>query len=215
MARQVIMPFKSIEVSGNTAVELVNGPYSANNNNRITVTDQVLHVAAPSSTNNSIVKVFAPGLKSITVIGSATVNAKDFKTTGLTVTAKGSGTVNLEGHYVIDKIYQSGNGRINIGWIDSDNLFVDSRSGGPVCLSGTVNSMVAKLTNNAYFDARYLRVQRASVFTTDKAHADIVVLDTLGAFAIDNSNIFYYKRPHNLTIATNNSGNVLQPDWIR
>ncbi|CAL7963509.1 DUF2807 domain-containing protein [Gammaproteobacteria bacterium] len=215
-------PFKSIALNGNTTIELVNGSYAARvvgfekdlYDNRITVTDQVLHVAAPLSANNPIIKVFSPGLKSITVTGNATVNAKDFKTAGLTVTAKGNGTINLEGQYIIDKIYQSGNGRINISWIDSDNLFVSSSSSGPICLSGTVNSMVARLTHRAYFDARYLRVQRASVFTTDRAHADILVLNTLGAFAVDNSNIFYYKKPHHLTIVTNNSGNVLQPGWI-
>jgi hypothetical protein len=213
MQKYNLPPFKSIELNGNTTIELVNGSYAASVTG-ITVTKQVLHVAAPLSANNLIIQVFSPGLKSITVAGNAAVNAKNFKTAGLTVIAKGSGTINLEGQYSIDKIYQSGNGKINISWIDSDNLFVSSSSSGSICLSGTVNSMVAKLTNKAYFDARYLRVQIASVFTTDEARADILALDTLGAFAVDSSNIFYYKNPRNLTVVTNHSGNVLQPDWI-
>ena len=221
IAQEVVItpPFKSIVLNGNATIELVNGSYAVmftglKKDLHITVTNQVLYVAAPLSANNTIIKVFSPGLKSITVTGNATVNAKDFKTAGLTVTTKDNGTINLDGQYIINKIYQSGSGRIDINWIDSDNLFVDSSSSGPICLSGTVNSMVAKLTHNAYFDARYLRAQRASVFTTGKAHADILVLNTLGAFAVDDINIFYYKKPHNLTVVTNNSGNVLQPGWI-
>ena len=217
-----LLPFKSIALKGNAAIELVNGSYGAEvtglrkdlYDNHITVTNQVLHIAKQLSANNPIIKVFSPGLKRITVAGNATVSAKDFKTAGLTITAKDNGTINIEGRYIIDKIYQRGNGRINISWIDGDNLFIDSRSSGPICLSGAVNNMVAKLTHNSYFDARYLRAQKASVFTTDRAHADVLALNTLGAFAVDNSNIFYYKRPHNLTVVTNNSGNVLQPGWI-
>jgi hypothetical protein len=75
--------------------------------------------------------------------------------------------------------------------------------------------MVVRLMRNAQFDARYLRVQKASVFTTDKARADILVLDVLGAFAIDDSNIFYHKRPQNLTVVTKGSGNVLYSGWVR
>ena len=217
-----LQPFRSILLNGNITVELANGSHAASIDDtqenlqkyQFNVINHVLHVSVPVSANNTTIRVFAPGLKSITVTGNATVNAKDFKTAGLTVTAKDNGTINLEGQYVIDKIFQRGNGRIDISWINSANLFVDSHSSGPVCLAGTVNSMVVKLMHNAQFDARYLRAQKASVFTTDNARADILVLDTLGAFAIDNSNIFYHKRPQNLTVVTKGSGNVLHSDWV-
>lgn len=220
--RYNLLPFKSLSLDGNTTVELINGPYAADVtgtekdlcNYSFTITNQVLHIATPASANKFAIKLFAPGLESITVEGNATVSAKNFKNAGLIVTTKNHGSVNLEGRYTINKIYQRGNGEINIGWVDSDNLFVDSRSGGSVCLAGKVSSMVAKLTHNAKFDARYLRVQRASVFATDRARADIVVLNTLGGYAVDSANIFYYKKPRNLTVVTRDSGNVLQLGWI-
>lgn len=218
-----LQSFKSIALSGNTTVKLVNGSYAVCitdleenlSKYQINVTNQTLHITAPKTINTTTIEVYAPKLKNLIVAGNVTVSAKGFKTSGLTVTTKGNGTVNLDGQYIIDKVYQRGNGRINISWINSDNLFVDSDSSGPIYLAGTANNMVIKLMNNAELDARYLRTQKASVFTTDNARADILVLDTLGAFAVDNSNIFYYKRPHNLTVVTKESGNVLHPDWLR
>ena len=210
MAMQMydLPPFKSIVLNGNATVELVNGPYATDDDKTI-VKNQVLFITFKAS------KISAPRLKNITVANNSVVNAKNFKTSNLTITAKGNGTVNLEGKYNINKIYQYGSGRINIDWIDSDNLFIDSNSKGPIYLAGKVNSMVAKLTHNAMFDARYLRTKKASIFTTDTARAYIAVLDTLGAFAVDNSNIYYYKRPHKITVVTKGSGNVLHPDWIK
>lgn len=216
-------PFKSIVLNGNATVELVNGSYAASITDsrenlqkyQFNVISKVLYVTAPISASDTAIKLFAPGLKSITVAGNSAVDAKDFKTSSLTVTAKDNGTINLDGQYIIDKIFQCGNGRIDISWINSDSLFVDSLSSGPIYLAGVVNDMVVKLMHNAQFDARYLRAQKASVFTTDNARADILVLDTLGAFAIDDSNIFYHKRPQKLTVVTKGSGNVLHSDWIR
>ena len=212
--------FKSVILSGNTTVELVNGQYATNITGsgkdlyscHTDIRDQVLYINAKSSV---AIKLIVPGLKNITVTDNATLNAKDFITNNLTIIAKNNGTINLEGQFNIDKIYQRGNGRINITWVSSNKLFIDSNSGGPIYLAGIANNIVAKLTHNAQLDVRYLRTQKASVFTTDKAKADILVLDTLEAFAVDNSNIYYYKRPHYLTVVTRNSGNVLHPDWIR
>jgi len=220
--RHNLPPFKAIELNKNTTIELANGSYAVNitgpekylYDDQVSVTNQVLHVGASKSASNTTIRVFAPGLKKIAVTDNAVVNAKDFQTTDLTIIAKNNGAINLEGQYIINRIYQYGNGRINIDWINSDRLFIDSHSSGPICLAGTVNSMIAKLTHNASLDARYLRAQKASVFTTDTAQADITVLDTLEAFATDRSNIYYYKRPRNITVVTKESGNVLRPYWI-
>jgi hypothetical protein len=215
-----LQPFKSIFLDSDTTIELSNGPYAAiianvNEddlyNYGFEVKDQVLRITAA---NNTLIKIVTPTLNKITVTSNATVNAKDFKTSGLTIIAKNNGTVNLEGQLGIDKIQQRGSGRINVSWIDSDQLFIDSDSAGPLCLAGNVTNMEAKLMNHAQLDARYLRTQNASVFTTDSAHADILVLNTLGGFAMDDSSIYYYKRPKNITVVTKESGNVLHPDWI-
>src|SRR3990172_6740123 len=212
-----LKPFRSIVLSGNANVELVNGSHAIdvtgiradkyNCQNR--VMNQVLYTS-----NNNAVKITAPELRDITVVDHATISSKDFKTKKLSITAKDRGTVNLEGNFNVDNISQFGDGRINISWIDSDKLLIKSYGSGPIYLAGVVNNMSAKLTRNADLDARYLRVQNANIIATDSAQAEVSVLDALDAFAIDKSNIYYYKKPKQLTVVTRASGNVLQLDWI-
>jgi len=214
--------FNSIVVTGYASIELINGPCGTkisglrkqSDPHQFAIQDQVLYVSAPASTANANIAIPASRIKNLTVTDNATVTSKNLKTAGLNIAAHNNGTINLEGQLAINKITQTGNGRINIEWIDSNRLFIDSNSSGPLYLAGTVTHMVAKLTGNADLDARYLRAKKASILTTDHARADIVVLDTLNAFAIDNSSIYYYKRPKNLTPLTKDSGNVLHPDWM-
>ena len=212
-------PFQAIVVGGNATVKLVNGSYAATitdtqkhlANYTPKIKDDVLHITA----SNTAIKIAACGLNKITVADNATINAKKFKAKKLTIIAHHNGTINLEGHYGINQIYQRGNGRINISWINSDKLYVDSNSKGPIYLAGVANSITTKLIEHAQLDARYLRAQNASILTTDHAQADILVLNHLWAYAIENSCINYYKRPKKITVVTKESGNVLHPDWMR
>lgn len=211
--------FKSLIVSGNTNIELINGPYAINvfgtPKDLQGYQEQLLDKTLSISANyNVTIQLSVPELKNITVINNATINAQNFKTNHLTIIAKNNGAIDLKGRINIDKIYQHSNGRITVDWVSSDQLLVESDSNGPIYLAGRANNLTAKLTNNTQLDARYLRTKEATIFTTDKARADVLVLDTLKAFAVNKSNICYYKRPKHLTVVTKNAGNVLHPDWI-
>jgi len=214
----LLQPFKSIVVEGNPTVTLVNGPYGIKitgpredlDNYKLSVVGQTLHIVTLSPSASSVfIKVTTHNLKNLTVTDDATVNAKNFKTRGLTIVARDNGAINLEGRYKIDRISQHGNGRINIAWVDSCRLFVDSNSAGPIYLAGTAEGMGVKLAGNALLEARYLYTKIASVSTENRARADILAINKLKASAIDKSNICYYKRPHYLTVITKGSGNVL------
>ena len=115
---------------------------------------------------------------------------------------------------ILIKFLKLGNGRINIDWIKTDSLIIEGSGSGPVYLAGETDNLVIKLMRKARLHARYLRAQKAHVFTTDNAIAEIFVLDTLGAYAVNNSNIYYYKRPKDITIVTKDTGNVLYPHWV-
>ena len=69
--------------------------------------------------------------------------------------------------------------------------------------------MLVKLMNNAKLNARYLHVNKASLFITDKALAEVSVIDELSAYAVDASNVYYYKRPKDIKAVTRDSANVL------
>jgi len=219
--------FKAIIVSGNARVRLVKGrtnqmvitgknfgKYADQNK----VVNQVLYITGGDDTLASEITATirdSADLRSITVTNNAIINARDFTVKNLIITAKDNGTVNLEGWFNIDKIFQYGHGRINISWVSSDSLSITGQGSGPIYLGGRVDNLVAKLSKDAKLHAHYLRTMKAQVFTTDQAFAEVLVLDNLSAFAVDSSNIYYHKRPKNITVVTKGHGNVLYAGWIR
>ncbi len=219
-----LQSFDSLVVSDNAKVELINGTYGLditgiqknNYNYPKMITNRTLYINSAINENaNTLIKISAPGLKKITVANNAIVSAQDLKTSGLTITAKDNGSINLKGQFNIEKIYQYGHGKIDIDWVDTAFLVVEGSNGGPIYLGGKVNNLLAKLTKDAKLHARYLRTKKAYVFTTDQALAEVLVLNTLGAFAVDNSSIYYYKRLKDITIVTKDNGNVLYPHWVK
>lgn len=213
-----LKPFNSIVVEGNTNVRLANGPYTAKitghkkdiDDYQFYVEDHVLTIASSVFIGKTTIKITAPSLKNITVRDNTILKAKNFKTKKLTIVAEDDATINLEGRYNIDRIYQDSSGKINITWVDSDKLFVISNASGPIYLAGSTNKLDAKLTDHTLLNARYLHTKIATLFATDKARADIFVVDKLTASAYDRGNIYYYnKKPRSLTVKTKDSGNVL------
>ena len=216
-----ISKFDSLVVTGSSNVELINGqsaliaygyPQDIKDSNAH-IAKNVLYI---DKVNDKVKMSIRTGsLRNISVFDKANVSSKDFKADNLNILAQNSGSIKLNGEIGINKIYQRGSGKIEVDWVNGDKLNVDSNSAGPIYLSGNADYLQAKLTNNAVMDARYLRVRSAAIFTTDNARADVLVLDALGAFAVDTSNIYYYKNPKHLTVVTKGSGNVLHPDWIK
>jgi len=219
-----LKPFKSIVVSDDAKIELANGPYAVEITGRYlnkyhcynSVVGQTLYIdGVGDKKSNFKVKLYVPKLKMIVVAGRAIVNAKNFKSDDLTVIAKDRGSINIEGEFNVNKIVQHGRGRINVHWVHSDILYVEGYNNGPIYLSGRANDIMVKLMGNARLYARYLRARNVAVLTTDSAIAEVSALDMLSAYAVDDSNIFYYKKPKDITVVTRDSGNVLYPEWIQ
>jgi len=217
--------FKSIVVKDGASVELVNGSPAIEISGiradkydcQSFVVNNILYVSnnIKDKAPNVVMKVTAPDLKNITVMDRATINAEKFKGNNLVVTAKGKGDINLEGQINVKNIFQLGSGRINIDWVDSVALRVDGSGSGPICLAGRVDNMIVKLVKSSNLNARYLRARNASVFTVDKSTAEVTAIESLGAFAVDHSSIYYYKTPDKITVVTRDSGNVLQLGWMQ
>ena len=210
--------FDSIVIGGNSKVELVNGTCTIDVEEgyydcRKNVKGRTLHINSPNS--DAAIKVGVYELKKLIVQDNAEVCARDLRTDNLTIIAKGSGSINLQGKFKIGNISQFSRGMIHVEWIDNDKIHIEGSGSGPIYLAGRVHNMLAKLRKNSQLNARHLRVREASVFTTDRAIAEILVLDNLKAYAVDASNIYYYKRPKDLTVVTRDTGNVLHPDWMR
>lgn len=217
--------FNEIVLKGDAKVELLNGYDDLQIDSTIkpiiSINKRILTINVPRAKNNApiknsaFIKVFNKKIHNITVADDSAAYAKNLKAPALIITAKQNGSINLEGEYCINAIYQSGVGKINIGWVNSKNLFISSNNNGLIYLGGTADKMIAKLTNNARLDARYLRVKQAEIFATDKAIADALVLDYLGGYAIDNSNIYYHKTPKKITAVSRDHGNIFKSDRIQ
>lgn len=216
-----LSPFSSVVLGGDAKIELVNGPYAmditgvkANTYKcKNSIKDQELYIDnLDQNISGATIKISTPALKKITVTGNAELQVKDVKNDKLTVIAKHHGAIKLDGQFNIDKILQYGKGRIDIDWIKSNNLIIKGYDNGPISLAGKASMMVVKLVNEARLYARYFRSQETAVVTADNAQAEVLALENLNALAVNNSSIYYYKKPKGLTVVTKDSGKVLQLD---
>ncbi len=152
-------------------------------------------------------------LRSLKILGSASVTAKGLRSQGLSLYADTSGTIHLTGMMNLKQIYNFGPGHIFLRWIKSPKLTIYSVGGGTIYIAGVVNTLKARILGHANLNAEYLRTQHASVQTKGFAQARVFPINSLRAFAMGNSNIYYYKKPKYLTEFTHQSGNVLQMAW--
>ena len=70
-----------------------------------------------------------------------------------------------------------------------------------------------RLRDESQFRDNILRIDQIFIQTKDFSSAKLLVNDSLRAFAYDHSNIYYYKKPAELTEFTAGSGNILQLGW--
>lgn len=218
--------FNEIILQGEAKVELLNGYDNLQVDPTvpkpiISIDKKTLTIKVPKPKNNTpintnaLIKIYGKKLHKITATDNSSVYAKNFTAPSLVIIAKQNGLINLIGNYRIDAIYQSGKGKINIDWVNSKNLFVSSNNNGLISLGGVADKMIAKLTNDAKLDAKYLRANQAEVFATDSAAADVWSSEILNGYAIDHSNVYYYKIPKKITTVSRDHGNVLRMGWVQ
>lgn len=182
----------------------------------IKIDHNTLYIDVPATTAMALtVNLCITQLHNLTVVNHAYVTGDKLHFDDLTIKAENYGAINLEGQLGVNQVTQRGAGKIDLSWINSDKLVIDSNNNGPIYLAGAVKDMLAKLSKTAHLDARYLRTQKATVLTADTAEAYVLATKSLAAYAIEKSNIYYYKRPPKFTVVTRDAGNVLKPDWIQ
>jgi|GEM_PF-1699804 len=148
-------------------------------------------------------------LESVVARGLVCVFSKNIIAKNLSITAYDKAAFMLDGRLSISKITQMGSGKLEAKWIDSKNLTVLNSGKGAVYLAGIADRLAVTLTNRASFDARYLRAKRAAIFATDTASANVLALKSLEIYADKHSSVFYYKRPKQSSVVTNNFANAL------
>lgn len=177
------------------------------------VKNGTLYVEAEANNSPTTAKVGVAQLTQLMVDGNASVTSKNLSTSSLSLDANTSGNIELSGMVNIDRILSSGTGLINIQWVDSSRLRIDGSSKSKIKLAGVAKTVEMRLRDESQFSGQYLRIDQIVVQTKDYSTAKLLVNDSLRAFAYDHSNIYYYKKPAELTEFTSDSGNILQLGW--
>lgn len=179
----------------------------------MTVKDDTLYLQASSAPSPTAVTVGVKELNQLIVDKEASVSGSPFSSKSLSIDAHTSGTIQLSGMINLVRLLSTGSGFIEIQWVDSPQLRIDASGLSKIQLAGVANAVEMRLTDNSQFQGQYLRVNQISIQTKNNAQAKLLVTDNLRAFAYDNSNIYYYKRPNSLTEYTSSSANIIQLNW--
>lgn len=167
----------------------------------------------PGFNRPEVVTVYTNQLKGLTVAGPTSVRAMDLRSNGLDVKSSGTGNILLRGDIKLNQIQQRGHNQISIRWVNSSTIHINSKGSGSIRLAGVAKALFARLRNNATLHTQYLRTHYVQVQTKNEASAYVCPIETLRAFAFDDSNIYYYKYPKNITRQSIQSGNILQMAW--
>ncbi len=184
-----------------------NGPLS------VSVKDDTLYLQADETEQPTSLTVGVHQINQLTIDGSSSIISKNLTSSSLSIDANSSGTIELLGIINLNRILSSGKGPIHIQWIDSPRLRVDGSNDSLIHLAGVANTVEMRLRDKSQFQGQYLRIDRIFIQTKDYAVAKLLVNNSLRAFAYDHSNIYFYKRPAELTEFTSGSGNILQLGW--
>jgi hypothetical protein len=210
--------FNSIEIAGDAQVILAQGAPSISINGysvkvaklKSNVTDHTLSISNADPTMT--ITINAPSLNKITIAGHTRLFAQNYQSNQLNIFAFDDSSAQLRGTYNIEEIVSQTTGTISVAWLESLKTKI-SASSGTVLVAGKTNNLEAALSSSAYLNAKYLRAENVKVLAKSHAHADVWSKQSLNAYAKDQSSIYYFRRPIDLTVVSQNQGNVFY--WER
>ena len=143
----------------------------------------------------TIVSGYRLGLRSLYVSGGGYTEVSGINSPSLQLKIAGGSQVKLSGMANLTKLNlkdKKGNGRVSFYWVKSDTLIVRGGGKSYIQLAGVVNKLDLELWNEARFNGRYLRVDRAFVKTHHKSVAEMSAVKRQHTLAMDTSDIHFY-----------------------
>lgn len=215
-----ILPyFDKVVINGNFAVSLLQQKRALNLYGygkdiakcSVSVRNRTLYLLEPKERfgYGIHVSLSTDNLRLLETSGSVHLIAGKYNGANLRISAVGNASVKMTGVVGISSISQQGNGKIEISWVQSNDLNIIAEGRGLLLLSGVAKKVYARLADGAVLDAKYLRTKNTAIVATDNASAYVVAEKNLDAYAGVNSNIYYYERPKHINVVTRDSGNVL------
>lgn len=158
-----------------------------------------VHITTPSA------------LSKIYVAGHSTLRGIQINTNHLQITTQDNASVDLRGNKLhIHQIENHGQGLIQLGFIQENNLSIVITKSGLIRVFGSVHRLTARLQDRSCLEAERLRANQAYVETRDYAIAKVQPIQKLYAFAKGISNIYYFGTPKKLSGYSQDAGNVIK-----
>jgi len=154
-------------------------------------------------------------VRQIYASGSSNICINEIDSANLIVQHPGTGDLSLNGKIVLQRIDFGGKGALDLKWIDSSYVKINGSGQGQLKVAGQVGLLDVSLNQNAYLDARYLRVQRGFVSTADHSTAHVSIKKMLGALSSGNSTIYYYNDSNYVGGYMQPAGSVLRMTGIQ
>ncbi|MGC1854825.1 MAG: DUF2807 domain-containing protein [Candidatus Aquirickettsiella sp.] len=149
-------------------------------------------------------------LKSLYSNGNESIIFHNLLSSNLKIEAHNSHNIALQGIVSLNKINFTGNGNLQVYWVNSPYLRIDANGKGKISLAGVVKTLDIQLSQDIQLFAQQLRTHQGFVKTENQAQAIVNVRNTLRAFAKDDS-VIYYSTPVNfISKYSKGKGLVLQ-----
>ncbi|MCC5791395.1 MAG: DUF2807 domain-containing protein [Legionellaceae bacterium] len=153
-------------------------------------------------------------LHKLTARGSGLYQISGVHSQDLRVSITENARVELTGVARLRKLQVSGNGHFNMYWSSGPSLCVRATDHAVIQLAGLIDKLDVELHQQATFEGRYLRADRAFIKTFDESIARISALKRQHSLASDQSDIYFYHLPEMRTDFMAFDGSVLDMrDW--
>ncbi len=148
-------------------------------------------------------------LKSLYAGNKVNITLHNIVSSNLTIQNESAGKIRLGGDIALHKLNVTGNGDLNIYWLDSPYLQINGSGNGRIFLAGITKNLDVNLSKKTHLFAKQLRSDNGFIKTKNQAYAEVTIKNKLSALAKDAS-IIYYSTPVNfLNTYTETSGLVL------
>ena len=125
------------------------------------------------------------------------------------ITLHGKAHLMLSGMINLKELNASDEANAHILWVNSTHLNIQANGHSHLNLAGHVKETNIRLSNAANLQATSLTVTNMLVQTQAHAIANVQAIDTLRAFAVNNSGIYYMNQPKHLTRNSQDAANIL------
>jgi len=152
------------------------------------------------------------GVQSIDNLGNGKVNIIGADSRSLAIHACGNSVTKIAGYANLKHLDATDHSCVNFYWVKSNGADILLSGHARVGLAGCITHLDLCVMDNARFGGQYLHSNDIYVQTSGDAHANIAADKKIFASAVDNSSIYFYGSPGNVSRYTTDHGSVI-PVW--